>query len=98
MERREELGRQVDVAAWEWLRPHGERGGLIFVSEGLSLAEVGAALADDDVATVSAWLTDGRVGPPSAEQCADWDRKPALRFSMLVISPYVLIQLYDQQG
>lgn len=98
MERREELGRQVDIAAWEWLRPHNERGRLILVAEGLSLAEVGEALAADDVATVSAWLTEGRVGPPSADRCAAWDGDPARRFSMLVVSPYVLVQPFGWHG
>ena len=37
---REELALQVDVAEWGWLRPHGERGGLIVVSALLDLAEV----------------------------------------------------------
>jgi hypothetical protein len=92
MEQREELERQVDIAAWEWLKPHHERGGLILVADGLTLAEVGERLAADDTATVSAWLESGRIGRPTADQCACWDEDPGRRFAMLVISPYVLIQ------
>jgi hypothetical protein len=98
MGRKEELELQVDVAAWEWLKPHHERGGLLVVAEGLSLAEVGERLAADDVAAVSSWLSEGRVARPSAEKCDSWDMMPSCRFAMLVISPYVLVQPLDQEA
>jgi hypothetical protein len=98
MEPRQELDRQVDVAVWEWLKPHNERGALIVVAGGLSLVEVGERLAADDTATVASWLADGRIARPSAEQCVCWDAKPSCRFAMLVISPYVLVQPLDQEA
>jgi hypothetical protein len=95
MQNAEELERQVDVALWEWLKPHHERGSLIVVAGGLSLAEVGERLAADDTACVSSWLVAGQIGRPSADQCACWDKNPSRRFAMLVISPYILIQSID---
>ena len=88
----EELERQVDVAMWEWLKPHHERGSLIVVADGLSLAAVGERLAADDTAAVSLWLAAGQLGRPSADQSACWDKDPFRRFAMLIISPYILIQ------
>ena len=35
------LAEQVDVAQWQWLRAHNERGALILVERMLELAEVG---------------------------------------------------------
>lgn len=92
MKSTEELERQVDVAMWEWLRPHHERGSLILVDEGLSLAAVGERLAADDTAAVAAWMAAGQLGRPTADECVCWDNEPCRRFAMLVISPYILIQ------
>jgi hypothetical protein len=95
MNSNEELESQVDVAMWEWLKPHQERGSLIVVADGLSLPVVGERLAADDTAVVSSWLAAGQLGRPSADQCACWDKDPTRRFAMLVISPYILIQPID---
>ena len=89
---REELALQVDVAEWGWLRPHGERGGLIVVSALLDLAEVGARVAADDVAAIESWIATGDLGKPTAAQREAWDAAPDRRFRTLVVSPYVLIQ------
>jgi hypothetical protein len=89
---REELAAQVDEAHWEWLRAHLERGGIIVVDRGLDVAEVGLKIAADDTAAIQALLVGKQLGKPSAEQIAAWDTDPSLRFSTLIISPYVLIQ------
>lgn len=89
---REELALQVDVAEWGWLRPHGERGGLVVVSHLLDLAEVGARVAADDAAAIQSWIAAGDLGKPTDEQLVAWDAAPDRRFRMLVVSPYVLIQ------
>lgn len=88
----EELALQVDVAEWGWLRPHGERGGLVVVSPLLDLAEVGARVAADDAAAIQSWIAAGDMGKPTAPQLEAWDAAPDRRFRMLVVSPYVLIQ------
>ena len=95
MKSAEELERQVDVAKWEWLKPHHERGSLIVVADDLSLPAVGEHLAADDTAVVSSWLAAGQLGRPSSDQCACWDKDSSRRFAMLVISPYILIQSID---
>ena len=89
---REELGLSVDMARWEWLRPHLERGGLVVVSSDLDLVAAGFSIASDDAAVVSAWIETGRIAKPSATQIFDWDADPDTPFRFLIASPYVLIQ------
>lgn len=89
------LAEQVDVAQWQWLRAHNERGALILVERMLELAEVGERLVADDSATVQAWLSSSLLSKPTAEQVAVWDTVPGKLFSMLVVSPFVLIQEQD---
>ena len=89
------LAEQVDTAQWQWLRAHNERGALILVEGMLELAEVGERLVADDSATVQAWLSSSLLSKPTAEQVAVWDTVPGKPFSMLVVSPFVLIQEQD---
>ncbi|HTG83078.1 MAG TPA: DUF2288 domain-containing protein [Geobacteraceae bacterium] len=89
---REELALAVDEAAWDWLRAHMERGGLIVVAPDLDIAEVGVRLAADDAAAVGGWIAAGRLSKPSEEQIGAWDRDREKRFLCLIVSPYVLIQ------
>lgn len=88
----EELAAKVDVIDWLTLRGHLERGGLVVVDPLLEMAEVGAALAADDVKAVERWLSSGLLGKPSAQQVESWDADKAKAFLCLIVSPYVLIQ------
>jgi hypothetical protein len=92
MTTREELAAQIDMAEWEWLRPHNERGALIVVKQVLDLAEVGEKMAADDSKAMQNWVAANFVAKPTQEQIATWEQEPALTFSVLIISPFVLIQ------
>jgi hypothetical protein len=89
---REELALNIDEARWQWLKPLLERGALITVAAALDLAAVGESIAKDDSMAISAWIAAGKVGKPTAEQIAAWDKEPQQSFLTLIISPYVLIQ------
>lgn len=89
---KEELALQVDVAEWNWLRAHLERGGLIVVDREMDIAEVAERIARDDIETVGAWIETGKLSKPNEEQVATWDAKSGTSFSTLIISPYVLIK------
>lgn len=89
---REELALTIAEAEWQWLKPHLERGSLITVAPAIDLAEAGERMAADDAELVGVWISSGSIGKPTAEDIAAWDRTPAKKFLMLVISPYVLIQ------
>ncbi len=87
-----ELAAKIDVAEWFMLRAHLERGGVVVVDGLLDLAEVGAAVAADEVATIERWLAAGLVGKPTAQQIESWDAAQGKRFLCLIVSPYVLVQ------
>jgi len=88
---KEELALTIDEAEWQWIRPHCERGTLITVSPELELAEAGFRIAGDDAAIVGGWIADGLIAKPTASEIEAWDREPARRFPMLIISPYILM-------
>jgi len=89
---RQELAAKIDLAEWFMLRAHLERGGLIVVDGLLELAEVGAAVAADDVKAIERWLASGLLGKPTAQQIESWDAEKEKRFHCLIVSPYVLVQ------
>jgi len=88
----QELSAQVDTARWHWLQAHNERGALILVEGMLDLALVGERLVADDRVTVESWLASRLLSKPTAEQIENWNALPDKSFSMLIVSPFVLIQ------
>ena len=89
---REELALSVDEAAWSLLRAHLERGGLILVDDNLDLVDAAVKVASNDTAPIEEWINTGKIGKPSETQIRSWDEDTQKKFSMLIISPYVLIQ------
>jgi hypothetical protein len=86
-----ELTQALDQAEWEWLEPHLERDAVILVATGLSLVEVGVALATDNAAAVQRWIAEQLIGKPSLAQRAIWTAGNP-RFTALIVQPYVLVQ------
>jgi|SRR6185369_6253652 len=89
---REELALLVDEAQWSWLRAHLERGGLILVDDSLDLVDTAIKVASDDTGHIEEWINLGKIGKPSENQIHTWDKDHQKKFSILIISPYVLIQ------
>jgi hypothetical protein len=89
---REELALSVVEAEWSCLRAHLKRGGLIVVAADLDLLNVAACIAGDDSSAVQKWISEGKLAKPSEAQILDWDTDPSKIFSMLITSPYVLMQ------
>ena len=89
---REELAVTIDVAEWDWLRAHLERGGLILVTAGLDLSDVGMKVAADDLAAVKELVDTGSLSKPSLDQIAAWDQHRQKLFRTLIVSPYILFQ------
>lgn len=89
---REELALLVDEAEWSWLRAHLERGGLILVDDSLDLVDAAKRVADDDTGSIEEWINLGKIGKPSENQIRTWNNDNQKKFSILIISPYVLIQ------
>lgn len=89
---REELALSIDEASWGDLRAHLGRGGLILVDDNLDLADAALRVASDDIEMVQHWVENGMIGKPSDSKIRSWDENKQKRFSMLIVSPYVLIQ------
>ncbi|MBT8037537.1 MAG: DUF2288 domain-containing protein [Verrucomicrobiae bacterium] len=87
----EKLKKYTGIVDWEYLQPHFDSGALIYVDPGLSITEVGQALADDDKEKTSAWLKSGDLVKPSAPHAQWWQENPQ-EFKALVVSPFVLMQ------
>lgn len=88
----EKLLVQKDVAEWRWMKRQVESGRCIVVDKKLDLIAVGVAVASDDTNSVSEWINNKLLTKPSIEQIEEWDRDLTKKFSVLVLSPYVLIQ------
>ena len=76
---------------WKDLESFFARGVLLYVAPGVDLVSVAEAVANDDKATVSQWLTSGMVQRMQADQAADFStRSPELW--AVVVAPWVLVQ------
>lgn len=84
------LGETASIE-WEALQPFFARGALLQVAGELDLVAVALAVAEDDGASVGAWMSAGQVGRLEAKQAQDWhDRRPSLW--AVVVAPWVLVQ------
>ena len=89
---REELALLADEVEWSCLRAHLKRGGLIVVAAGLDLLNVAISVAADDSSSIVHWISEGKLAKPSVAQILEWDADSSKLFTMLIASPYVLIQ------
>jgi hypothetical protein len=87
-----ELTEMVGPAEWRWLSPHADRGAVVLVDDRLDLAEVGVAIATDDVATVNRWLAEALIAKPTPMQLEEWGQTWGKRFQSLIVQPFVLVQ------
>lgn len=89
---RAEMAEMVDEAEWEWLMPHARRDAILMVDKNLDLLDVGVAIASDNVRSVQGWIDQHLLYKPSPEQLSDWAGTPTIRFSALIVQPFVLVQ------
>lgn len=87
-----ELTEMVGPAEWRWLSPHAVRGAVVLVDSRLDLADVGVAIATDDVATVNRWMAEALITKPSPDQLEAWGQAMGKRFQSLIVQPFVLVQ------
>jgi hypothetical protein len=89
---RQRLSETIDEARLDWLKPHIQKDVTILVAAGLDLLDVGVALANDDATSVQRWISEQLLVKPSPEMIASWQDRPDLKFSALIVQPFVLIQ------
>lgn len=87
-----ELESMIGPAEWQNLLPHAARDSIVVVNPGLDLAEVGVAVATDNVNSVQRWISEALIAKPTVEQLEDWERDRSHQFQALIVQPYVLIQ------
>ncbi len=88
----EKLANDIGTVTWDYLRPHYERSALFFVDPGLSLQEVGEAMADNRRDQVEKWLKTGDLVKIGALHAAQWEHPAEVLFEVLVVSPFVLFR------
>ena len=93
----EKFDKYSGLVDWNDLLPHFKSGVLLYVDPALAIAEVGAAVADDDKARVEGWLACGDLVRPG-EPHADYWASSNAKFTALVVSPFVLIQPAESNG
>jgi len=89
---KEEMALTIDEADWSSLRAHLNRGGLILVDDSLDLADTALKVAADDIPIIQHLLEIGMIGKPSESKIRTWEENVNKKFSMLIVSPYVLFQ------
>ncbi|XGV86519.1 MAG: DUF2288 domain-containing protein [Limnothrix sp. BL-A-16] len=90
---RSSLTESIDLAEWDWLKPHIGRDAVIVVTPDLDLAEVGEALASDNTAVVQRWIDEQAIAKPTQAELAEWDRSGNARFQAMIVAPFVLVKL-----
>lgn len=90
---RSTLTEAIDLAEWDWLKPHVARDAVIVVTPDLPLEEVGAALADNNTAVVQRWIDEQAITKPSQDDLVTWDRAGDVKFEALIVAPFVLVKL-----
>lgn len=89
---KEDLALAIVEAEWGSLRAHLERGGLILVDDALDLADTALMVASDDIEVIQHLVETGMIGKPSEAKIRSWDDNRLKKFTMLIVSPYVLFQ------
>lgn len=89
----QELQKQIENARWEDLRRHTARDAIIIVADELDLATVGEKIARDDSDFIHHLIETNKLTKPDLEQMQIWEKDHERVFPMLIVQPYVLIQL-----
>ncbi len=89
---KQELTNMIGPAQWFWLKPHVARDAIVIVNPQLELAEVGVAIATDNVQRVQRWIGEQLITKPTVEQLQAWEKDQAQQLTSLIVQPYVLVQ------
>jgi hypothetical protein len=92
---RKELESTLGPVKWEDLRKHMARDVIILVSEQLHILDAAVKVAENDQYQVAAWIADGILTKPNAQQLALWETNLELPFLSIVVQPFILIQLLN---
>jgi hypothetical protein len=88
---REGIAQTLGDVFWSDLAAHVGRDAVIIAAPELDLVEVGMALAMNDTSSVDAWIKAGKLQKPSTEDLSRWSVSTNLRFTSVIVQPFVLI-------
>lgn len=88
----EDIQRQIDICSWKLLTPHIEKANLFVVADDADFADIGFAIAKDEMQRVQGFLQKNLIFRLSPEVLYTWNQIPDKKFRMIVLSPYLLIQ------
>lgn len=88
---RRKLESEIDELPWEELTRSFAFGRLFVVRGSLDLVEAALAMAQNEAATVEAWIQQERFGRPEDDEVAVWEQEK-IRFQVLIVSPFVVVK------
>lgn len=91
----ERFQRDLAEVHWKDLRVHLQRDAVILVAAELDMLEAATAVAGDDRQKVAAWLAQGQLTKPAAEQIEAWEAHLDKPFRVLIVQPFILAQAVE---
>ncbi len=88
---RAKLNLETAQLAWPELERHFARGDVIKVTTGMDLVDAALHVAENNAATVQAWLAEGRIARAELSDAEDWHARQPM-FWAVVVAPWVLVQ------
>jgi len=88
---RAKLNLETAQLAWPELERHFARGDVIKVATGMDLIDAALNIAENNAATVQAWLDEGRIARAELSDAEDWHARQPM-FWAVVVAPWVLVQ------
>ena len=88
---RAKLNLETAQLAWPELERHFARGVVIKVASGMDLVDAALNVAENNAATVQAWLAEGRIVRAELSDAEDWHARQPM-FWAVVVAPWVLVQ------
>jgi len=88
---RAKLNRETAQLTWPERERYSARGDVIKVATGMDLVDTALHVAENNAATVQAWLADGRIARAELSDAEDWHARQPM-FWAVVVAPWVLVQ------
>jgi len=88
---RAKLNLETAQLGWPELERHFARGDVIKVAVGVDLVDAALHIAENNTASVEAWLAEGRIARAGIADAEDWHTRQPM-FWAVVVAPWVLAQ------
>ena len=88
---RAKLNLETAQLGWSELERHFARGDVIKVAVGVDLIDAALHIAENNAATVEAWLAEGRIARAEPADAEDWHARQPM-FWAVVVARWVLVQ------